>query len=150
MDLGRAAVAALLVLPLPLTGCGSDTEAYCDELRSQQPALDRLARGAQRPADGLFTESLQVFQSLREQAPADIRDEWDTFVFAWQGVADAFAAAGIGPAQYRHGDPPPGVSDRQLEAIEDAAAELRSPRVVQAGSGIEQHARDVCNVDLGL
>jgi hypothetical protein len=150
MAVRRAVVAGLLLTPLVLSGCGSETEAYCDELRDQQSTLDRLARGSQRPSDDLFTDSLQVFRTLREKAPSDIRDEWDTYVFAWQDVADAFDAAGIGPADYQQADPPPGVSDQQLEAIEDAAAELRSPRVVDAGTGIEQHARDVCDVDLGL
>ena len=146
----RVLVAGLVLTPLLLAGCGSDTEAYCDELRDQQPALDRLARSAQRPSDELFDDSLQVFQRLRDTAPGDIRDEWDTFVFAWQELVDAFGAAGISPADYQPGHPPDRVGDQQLDAIEDAAAALRSPRVVDAGSGIEQHANDVCKVDLGL
>jgi hypothetical protein len=36
-----------------------------------------------------------------------------------------------------------------VEAIESAAAELASTRVADAARGIEQHARDVCDVTLG-
>jgi hypothetical protein len=42
------------------------------------------------------------------------------------------------------------VSDAEAKGLQDAAAELASERVTAAGEGVEQHARDVCKVDLGL
>jgi hypothetical protein len=146
----RALVAGMLLTLTGLTGCSSTTDSYCDALEDQKQTLTGLAGSSAEPGTDLFGDTLKVFQDLRDEAPDDIRDEWDTFVFAWEGVADAFDDAGIDPQQYQPGTPPPGVSAEQARAIEQAAAELRSDRVVDAGTGIEQHARDVCKVDLGL
>jgi hypothetical protein len=42
------------------------------------------------------------------------------------------------------------VSKAELQRIRAAATELASPDVVKAASGIEQQARDVCKVNIGL
>lgn len=144
------ALLGVLLLVTVGTGCSSPTESYCGALEDEKDTLTGLAQSSGEPGGDMFDDSLTVFEDLRDEAPEDIRDEWDTFVFAWQGVADAFDAAGIGPQDYEPGATPPGVSEDQAQAIEDAAATLRSARVVEAGKGLEQHARDVCKVDLGL
>jgi hypothetical protein len=145
----RAALLAGVLVLSGLTGCSSDTDAYCDALGDEREALDALARSSDKPDADMFASGLDVFDGLRQEAPDDIRDEWDTFYFAWEGVADAFERAGVTPQEYRSGETA-GVGDAEAKAIEDAAAELGSQRVVEAGQGIEQHARDVCKVDLGL
>jgi hypothetical protein len=131
-----------------LTGCASDTQQYCGTLRQDRPTLNRLASTA-KPGSHVVPRTLAVFQNLRDQAPDDIRDEWDTMVFAWQTLAAAFRKAGVNPAAYRPGKTP-GVSAQQDKAIRDAAAQLSSPRVLDASQGIEQQAHDICKVDLGL
>lgn len=141
--------AGLLVLAT-LPGCASDQEQYCDALREQKTTLTGLADRANNPDTDIFAESLAVFQDLKDEAPDDVADEWDTLIFAWQDLEAAFDRAGTTPAEYDPAKPPAGVSDAEAKALEDAAAELRSPRVVDAGDGIEQHASDVCKVDLGL
>ena len=133
-----------------VSGCADQTEKYCNTLEDQQQALTDLAKNADKPGSDLFGESLAVFEELRDEAPDDMVDEWDTFVFAWQGLADAFDEAGVDPGKYQPVNRPPGVSDAEAKAIEGASLELASSRVVDAGDGIEQHARDVCKVDLGL
>lgn len=148
----RAALGGLagLLLVLPVAGCTGDTESYCAELEEQEQTLTDLASRADRPGTDVFTESLDVFEELRDAAPGDVVDEWDTLVFAWQGLADAFEAAGTTPTEFDPADPPPDLDQAAVDRLVDAAAELRSPRVVSAGDGIEQHAKDVCGVDLGL
>ncbi|HET6624950.1 MAG TPA: hypothetical protein VFG63_01040 [Nocardioidaceae bacterium] len=149
----RVLLAGVLLLPVGLSGCSSATETYCASLADEKQTLTDLAGSAQAPGADAFADSLTVFRRLRDDAPGDIRDEWDTYVFAWEGVTDAFTAAGVNPQDYTPGTTQgstPGVTEEQARAIEDAAAELRSPRVLDAGKGIEQHARDVCKVDLGL
>jgi hypothetical protein len=138
-----------LVLVAP-TGCAGQTETYCDTLRDQRSALTGLAEGSADPGAEMLEDGLAVFRDLRAEAPADIRDEWDTFYFAWEGLADAFEAAGTTPQEYRAGGDSPGVNEAEADAIADAAAELGSARVVDAGAGIQLHAQDVCDVDLGL
>lgn len=139
-----------LVLVASTTSCASETESYCAELEEQKQTLTDLATGSTDPSGNVLEETLEVFQTLREAAPGDIEDEWSTLVFAYEGLADAFEAAGTTPGEFDPGSPPEGVSDTEAERIEGAAAELRSQRVVKAADGLQQHARDVCKVDLGL
>lgn len=144
------ALTSTLLMSALLTACASSTEDYCNALEDQEQALIDLADGGDTPQTDLFGESLTIFEDLREQAPDDIVDEWDTFLFAWEGVAEAFEQAGADPQDYDPDDSSNGLSQEDTQAIEDSARELGSPRVVEAGDGIEAHARDVCKVDLGL
>lgn len=146
-----APVAALgLALTACLTGCASQTDRYCDELRSQKPTLARLAVESGKPERNVLDDTLTVWQDLRAKAPGDIQDEWQTLVFALQGLVDAFHKAGTTPDRYNPASPPPGVSKQDAQLVQDAAAQLASERVRSAGAAVEQHARDVCKVDLGL
>lgn len=145
-----ALVACGLLLLAVQTGCASDTEQYCDTLRERKGDLGGLAEEAGKPGPDAFTDTLDIFTELRDAAPGDVVDEWDTLVFAWEGLTDAFARAGVTPGEYDPAHPPDDVSKEEAEALEDAASELASQRVVDAGDGIEQHAQDVCKVDLGL
>lgn len=146
----RALLASGMLVLASVSGCADQTEKYCNTLEDDKQALTDLAKNADEPESDLFGDSLAVFEELRDEAPDDMVDEWDTFVFAWQGLADAFDEAGVDPRDYQPANRPPGVSDAEAKAIEGASLELASPRVVDAGDGIEQHARDVCKVDLGL
>ena len=139
-----AAVGLLAVLA---TGCASETETYCGDLAERRDELTELA--ASPDADAL-QETRDVLGELRDSAPADIEDEWSTLVFAYESLAEAFDDADVAPGEYDPASPPAEVTDEQARRIEGAAAELRTPRVVQAADGLEQHARDVCKVDLGL
>jgi len=149
MTRGAVLFSALLTLA-GLAGCASTTERYCGTLEDERQTLTDLAKASGRPDGDLFVDSLALFGKLRDASPDDVRDEWDTFVFAWEGMVDAFDRAGLSPAGYTPGETPPGVSAEQVDAITDASANLGSRRVLDAGTGIEQHARDVCDVDLGL
>jgi hypothetical protein len=125
-------VVAAVLLSLCLTGCGeSDTESYCQEVRDRARELKRLSGSVgEGSAEDVVADALATFRALEERAPDDVSDEWTTFVIAWEGLADALER-----------DEP--------AAVRAAAAELREPRVVDAALGIEQHARDVCDTDLG-
>lgn len=147
----RLAVSASGVLLVSsLAGCASQTETYCSELKDQKQTLADLAVQAGRPGEDALTPTLEVWRGLRDESPDDIRDEWSTLVFALEGLVEAFDAAGTTPGEYNPASPPKGVTDAESQRLEDAAAELASGRVSAAGEGVEQHARDVCKVDLGL
>lgn len=146
----RALLAGGVLVLVTLSGCADQTEKYCSTLEDKQATLTDLAKSADQPGSDFIGESLAVLEDLRRDAPADVVDEWDTIIFAWQGLAEAIDAAGVDPAEYQSGKMPPGVDDAKAKAIEGAAVELASPRVADAGKGIEQHADDVCKVDFGL
>lgn len=139
-----------VLMATSLTACSSQTDTYCSELRSQKPAMAHLAVQAGRPHADVLGKTLQVWQDLKAKAPGDIADEWATLVFALQGLVEAFHAAGTTPAQYNPDSPPAGVTPAESKRLQDAAAMLASERVKQAGEAVEQHAKDVCQVDLGL
>jgi hypothetical protein len=141
-------IGALLVVTL--TGCASDTEKYCGALKDDKAPLQRLSAHAGDGSSDVIDGSLTIFNNLRSLAPQDVSDEWATFVFAWRGLKDALDAAGVDPADYRPDTKPAGITKTQFADVKGAAEELRSPRVLDAARGIEQHAQDICKVDLGL
>jgi len=146
-----AVLAVGVLLAAGLSGC-SGTKSYCASLKTDQKKLSTLATQAARPgakgADALGS-TVRVLDGLRDQAPDDIRDQWDTVVAALQGVVDAAKATGHPLADFAGGRRPAGVTPGQLQAVRAAAAEMTGTRVQQAGQSIEQHAQDVCKVDLG-
>jgi hypothetical protein len=144
-----------LALPLTATllvglsaACQSRQESYCSALRDERDTIVELNRLADRPRDGAIVDTLEVFERLRDEAPGDLADEWDTYIRAWRGLHGALDRAGADESLFADGKRPAGVSDAEYAAIRAAAEQLRSPRVVDAATGIEQQGRDVCDVDL--
>ena len=133
------------VLAVSLAGCADEQERYCGTLQEEKQTLTDLAG---RTDDGVLEDTVEVLGELQEAAPGDIRDEWSTVVFAYEALAGAFEEAGVSPSQLEDGAA--GLSEQDRQRIEGAAAELRTPRVMEAADAIEQHARDVCKIDLGL
>ena len=141
-----------LLLVVWVSGCSGGTESYCSSLRDQQKQLARLSARSAEPGKGgaqALSDTVTVLDGLREQSPDDISDDWDTLVGALQALADAVDATGAAPSEFAGGRKPAGVTQGQYQSVVQAATELRSTRVQQAGKSIEQHARDVCKVDLG-
>jgi hypothetical protein len=138
-----------LVTSLVAAGCSGATDDYCAALTDEQATLERLSQRADDPASGALSDGVDVFEDLRDAAPEDLRDEWTTYVIAWQELETALERAGVDAGAFTDGEQPDGVGDDELDAVRDAADKLRSQPVVDAAGGIEQHATDVCGVDLG-
>jgi hypothetical protein len=145
----RHASAGVLLLALLATGCSDQREAYCDTLRDEKQTLTDLSQGAAEPAPGAIDRTLEVFERLREEAPDDVQDEWDVYITAWASLDRALDEAGADESMFADGERPEGMSQEDYDAVSAAAVDLRSTQVVQAASGIEQHALDVCKIDLG-
>ena len=69
---------------------------------------------------------------------------------AVEGLDEAIDDAGVKPSDFEDGKPPAGLSAADQKAIADAAGQITTDDVVAAATGIEQQARDVCKVNLGL
>jgi hypothetical protein len=151
-DLRRTASGLVLLLVVTgLTGC-SGTKAYCASLSEDGPQLTRLSSAVGKPGNAggdALGRTVEVLAGLRDDAPDDISGEWVTLVAALEGLVDAFRESGADPGDFASGKQPPGVTDVQYDAVQQAVAELQGTRVQQASKSIEQHARDVCQVDLG-
>lgn len=142
---------AVLLVATGLVGC-SGTKSYCSTLGEDKRQLTTLSADIGRPGragDEALGQTVAVLSGLRDEAPDDISDEWVTLVAALQGLADAFRATGTAPGDFAGGTRPEGVTAGQYDAVQEAVAELQSTRVQQASKSIEQHAQDVCKVDLG-
>jgi hypothetical protein len=143
------AVAGLLV-SAALTSC-SHGRSYCGTLehdRKQLATLTTQAGSGSGSGSRALTRTVSLLSDLRDQSPDDIRDDWDTLVQAMQGLAAAVKASGADASAFRGGRRPAGVTEGQFRAVQQAAAELQATPVEQATKSIEQHALDVCKVDL--
>ena len=117
-------------------------------LKKEKAELTELADQAGEPGKDVLTPTLEAFGRLREASPQALRDEWDTVYYAWEGLVDAVRAAGVDPGDYRPGRTPDGVAGDDARRLAEVAAELASARVVDATRGLEDHARQVCDVEL--
>jgi hypothetical protein len=140
-------LAAVLLLPLLAGGCSSEQEQYCAALEEEKQTLEEIGNGGIEES-GSVSRTTDVFERLAEEAPEDLRDELDTLAGAWQGLERALEAADADESMFEAGERPEGMSAEDYDRISQAAVQLRSTRVVEAATGIEQHAQDVCEVDL--
>ena len=146
-----ALAVAVVLAASTLTACGGD-HSYCSTLREDKPRLEELAkRTGEKGATGTAAlgDTVTTLRGLRDDAPDDLADEWDTLVGALEGLRDAVEESGADASDFAGGRRPAGVTTGQYDAVVRAARELSSTRVQQAGASIEQHAQDVCKVDLG-
>ncbi|MBZ5741301.1 hypothetical protein [Nocardioides mangrovi] len=140
----RLGVVALL-LPIVLTGCGNDTDSYCDAVKDHQTELGDIAGSGD--ADALL-QALDILEDLRSKAPADISDDWQQVVTRIEALRDALDDAGVDPATYDRDKPPSGLSEQQRAAIDGAAKDLGSGTTLAALQDLDQQARDVCKTPL--
>lgn len=144
-------VALALIVALAVSGVGTGLflifdsgPDYCSELASAQDVFADDGTGRQLVAD------LPTYRRLSSASPDDLSDEWQILVGAISSLRDAIADAGITPGDYVNGEPPAGLPKEDLAGIRAAATALASPDVVAAAAGIDQQARDVCKIQLGL
>jgi hypothetical protein len=132
-----------------LTGCGGDDgqDGYCAALAEEEPALAELVARAGEPGVDLLTPTLEAYQRLRDRAPEELTDEWDTVVLAHEALADEAAELGVEPGQLRFDRRPEGLTGAEFRQLRALADELAFARVRDALEGIEDHASEVCEVD---
>jgi hypothetical protein len=144
----RPAVLVLSVLlVLAPQACGDPEKNYCQALSADQDTFAEM----QDDTSGLgLLKQRSMLHTLADKAPDDLDDEWQTFLGAIDAFAKTLADAGTKPGDFVNGKPPAGLSAAERTRIANAASELSSSDVVEAASGIEQQAKDVCKLQLGL
>lgn len=139
--------AAVVLLLGALAGCGSSGEDYCEALEAEQERFAEM----QQDSSGLgLLAQRPLLDRLAEKAPDDLSDEWKTLLGALEAFDRTLDDAGVDPEDFVDGNPPAGLSAEQRDRIARAADELASRDVVEAANGIEQQAKDVCKLQLGL
>jgi hypothetical protein len=146
---GRVAPAAAvaLVLVTAVAGCGDKEASYCAALTTDQKTFAAM----QDDTSGLgLLKHRAMLHDLSDKAPDDLTDEWQTVLGAIDAFAKTLDETGVKAGDFVGGQAPPGLSEADRTKIATAASELASDDVVQAADGIEQQAKDVCKVQLGL
>jgi hypothetical protein len=129
-----------------LSGCGgNEYDAYCDSVKSHRAELTKTldAGGAEALLDALPT-----FESLRDDAPSDIEDDWTVVTKALGELRDALDAADVDWSSYDASKPPAGVTQAEQDRIAAAATQVGSERTQAALAAVDQQARDVCHAPL--
>jgi len=142
-----AAIMLTTVLLSLSAGCGDPEKAYCGALSADQ----RMFAEMQDDTSGLaLLRHRSALHHLAGQAPDDLSDEWQTFLGAIDAFARTLDEARIKPDDFVDGQAPAGLDAQTRTRIANAASELAADDVVEAANGIEQQAKDVCKVQLGL
>lgn len=148
-SLAACSAAAALVVS-GVTACGDPSpqeqrDAYCAQLEEDSPTLTRIVdeKGA-----AAFVEALPTLQGLADEAPEDIRDDWQVFLNALEGLEKALDETGVDPTDVAGNKLPADLSEEERRRVRAAANVLTTPEVTSAAAGLEQHALDVCEVPI--
>jgi len=129
-----------------LGGCGGDPYAgYCEKVDDHREELTRVLGEGGSTA---FVQALPILEDLREDAPDDIRADWNTIISAVQALQQALDAADVDPATYDPDDPPAGLDKADKAAITAAATRMESDATSRAALAVQQQVRDVCHEPL--
>ena len=141
--------AGLLAVSVTLSGCsGSDTEAYCDTLSDAKSDIDALEAGD----PGAFSTAFEAFDTLADEAPKEVEDDWKVMQEGVQRIEDAFEDAGLAMddlSEVMTGEIPEGVDLEKLQELGTTLEELDSEEFNDATEAISEHAEEECGITLG-
>jgi hypothetical protein len=145
-----AMATASLVIGGGLTACGSDDNSsggYCDDLTAAKASYIGLLEN--RIDDETFDNLLGDLHTIRDEAPADVKDDWATFSDAADRFHTALHDIGmtIDDAVAMQNDPNMETGP-QMDALMDAAASLSSLRTAKAQGAIAESAQKDCDISL--
>ena len=144
------ALASAALLAATLAGCGGgdgpDSE-YCKDLKSASTQFDSLSSNDVSKLD----EAFKTFHTLADEAPSDVKDDWDTLDKGITSVEKALDKAGLKFSDFaalQEGKMPEGVDVAKLQGLATEFQKLDSAEFDKASKAIEKHAKDVCKVNL--
>jgi hypothetical protein len=149
-----AAAAAALGLCL-LTACGDDDGSkaggssgdYCGDLKTAKKDVDALKNGDFSDLE----KTTDAMHQLADEAPDEIKDDWETLVTGVDKLVSALRDAGLDDddmATLQSGQIPDGVDMASLNGLMEEIKALSTKEFQAAGEAINKHAKDKCGVDL--
>jgi hypothetical protein len=149
-----AAAAAALGLCL-LTACGDDGGDkaggsggdYCSDLKDAKKQVDAVKGGDFSDLE----KTTDAMNELADEAPDEIKDDWEILVEGVQKLVDALKKAGLDDddmATLQSGQIPDGVDMATLQSLMTEIKALDTEEFQTAGENINKHAKDECGVDL--
>ena len=147
-----AIAAAALGLGL-LTACGDDGGGsagggdYCDDLKAAKKELDSIQGGD----FGSLEKTTDAMHDLADEAPDELKDDWETLVEGVDKIVKALKDAGLTDedmANLQSGQIPDGVDMAALQDLMTEIQALDTEEFSKASEAINKHAKDECGVDL--
>lgn len=133
-----AGIAATVLALAVLSGCGDETEAYCDGLEDAKEALQAVDNGD----IDQYGHALPVINDLHDEAPDAVQADWKklgAFMDEAESYYDDIAAM--------H-DEPDDVSMDDIEELHENKPDAQDPELVEASDSIRKHAKDECELTL--
>ena len=147
-----AAAAAALGLSM-FTACGGDDGDsasggdYCDDLKTAKKNLDSIEGGDLSTLE----ETADQIHKLRDEAPDEIKDDWEVLSDGFDKIIEAFEKAGLDEddiANLQSGQLPDDVDMEALQQAMTEIQELSGDEFTKAGDNISKHAKEECDIDL--
>lgn len=142
------ALAPLALVAGLLTGCGgSDTSAYCDDLKADKAQFESMSGGDISQLGDAFKK----MHELAAEAPDEVKDDWKTVDDALTSIEDALKAAGMSIddlAAMSSGQMPKGVDMAKLQELTPKLQAMSGTAMADATQAIDKNAQDVCGVSL--
>jgi ABC-type glycerol-3-phosphate transport system substrate-binding protein len=152
-----AAGAAALMTATVLAGCGGDSGdsggsggGYCDDLKGTKTTVTAL--GDADMTQATFDKLSGDVQTIADEAPSDVKGDWNTIADALQKFNTAMSDAGITFDNLKDlgkaGGPT--LDPAKLQAITAAAGALDADAITTASDNINKEVKSECNIDLDI
>jgi hypothetical protein len=148
------ALASAVMLASTLAACGGGDGGndgkdgdYCKDIKKAAKTFGDLDSGDLGQLDTAFA----TFHTLADEAPSDIKDDWNKLDGTITKVEKALKAAGVTFAdlsKIQSGDIPEGVDVSKLQGLATEMTKLSSAEYTDATKAIDTHAKKVCKVDI--
>ena len=138
--------AAVLTVGL-VTACGGGND-YCGVVKDNQQRLAKVVEEGRAGDGAAGLKALPIYERLADAAPDDVRSQWRIVISRLTALQDALDDAGVDPSTYDPEKPPAGLSAEEQQKIADASLALQAPESLRAIGEVQQHARDVCQMQL--
>ncbi|MET0838901.1 MAG: hypothetical protein ABWY19_08990 [Marmoricola sp.] len=144
-------LAALALSLGTLTACGGGDDEYCEQLKADQAYFKNFSSSS--PDFDKLDEALDRFHTLADTAPDEVADDWKVIDDAFAKVEKALKDAGVKFSdlpKMQQGQIPEGVDAGKLAALGPKLQQLSAAKFAKAGKAIEKHAKESCDITLGL
>lgn len=149
--------AAAILFAASLTACGGSSDGgsssssggYCDDIQNAKSAVD--SADFQNLTDATFQDLLDQINTVKDEAPSDIQDDWATVADTLDQFNTALHDAGLtfdDLSSISAGNLPDGVDPAKLQDLATKLQSLNSDAVTTAQDNITSEVKSECGIDL--
>lgn len=130
-------------------GSGSASGNYCDDIKSAKANLSGLNAGNLTQAN--FDKLASSLDSIRDEAPSNVKAQWVTVTSAIDTFNTALKSAGISMddiSKMEAGNMPPGMDMSKMHDVMTAARSVNTDAFSNAQHALDTEVQSTCHVDL--